>query len=558
MPKIAQYQPDQVTTQVVSQPRAQAAPAGAFDSPIVQGVLDIAKSAAAFKQRIDTTSAEEALVNFERDKNELFFNPDSGYFNSQGRDAYDNSDAANKALDDLKKQYGENLGVQSKAMFDKSANQHITRSQMEIARHASKGLKAWEIGTIDAQVENTVENASLYWDDPEKLKVQNVLGRQAIFDSAKLSGASFEATAEKVQTYDSAFARATVTAAAANSSDAGKMSLEKYGDRLEGPDKIKMEGLIEKKAKTEKTQGDARMATLTATRLTDQYESRSDVMTEVNKIKDPELRKETMTQSMSLFSRKEQAKKELSNDFYQDSIKLVNEGLSPTEMKAQDPVAWLGMSDTQRNNILSGKHMITDQVLLSKLRSLPVKEKSKLNAVDYAADLKPSDLQKLTGEINAAKKGNPGSRVKSLSSKAMQAAEGAFGKKSKWSNRGGKQNAKGQRANEFLGDLQDAIDDFEDVNQRKITPAEEDKLIGEFTRQIVVERSAFGFDFLAADIELDLSNTPPEDVRVLNRIISNTDNIDVKDLTEAYQFLIDNNQSITPKNLSNVYKQGRQ
>ena len=112
-----------------------------------------------------------------------------------------------------------------------------------------------------------------------------------------------------------------------------------------------------------------------------------------------------MNESMSLFSRKRQAEKESANSNYQDAIKLVNEGLSSAQIKAKDPEAWLGMTDSQRNNILSGKHMITDQVLLSNLRALPVKEKAKLNAVDFSDKLKPADLQKLTGEINAAKKG---------------------------------------------------------------------------------------------------------------------------------------------------------
>ena len=62
MPKIAQYEGNQVRSQVVSQPKAQGAPAAAFASPIAEGVLDIAQAGIDLKQRVDTTSAEEALV----------------------------------------------------------------------------------------------------------------------------------------------------------------------------------------------------------------------------------------------------------------------------------------------------------------------------------------------------------------------------------------------------------------------------------------------------------------------------------------------------------------
>ena len=105
--------------------------------------------------------------------------------------------------------------------------------------------------------------------------------------------------------------------------------------------------------------------------------------------------------------------------------------------------------------------------------------------------------------------------------------------------------------------MQDAIDEFETDKGGKITPAEENQIISEFTRGIVVERSAFGFDFLASDTEIDLSTVPANDVRVLNQIIDKTNDIDVKDLTEAYQFLVDKSKPVTPENLRAVYEQGR-
>ena len=284
MPKIAQYEPNQVSTRIANQPLAQDAPDDAFAGPVIEGALNLAQAGLNIKKRIDTTSAEESLVSFERDKNDLFFNPENGYFNTQGRNAFDGSNGASKALDELKTKYGKNLGQQSKLMFDKAADTHITRGRLDITRHSAKGLKAWEIGTIESQVENTIENASLYWSDPERLKVQNVLGRQAIFDSAKLMGLGFEETAEKVQTYESMFARASIEAATRSSAVEGKAALEQYGSRLEGPDKIKVDSLIEQKVKIDKTKSDAIVAVATASKLVEQNEDRTDIVKEVNKI----------------------------------------------------------------------------------------------------------------------------------------------------------------------------------------------------------------------------------------------------------------------------------
>ena len=557
MPKVAQYEANQIQSQVVSQPLAKDAPAAAFGAPIAKGVFDVAKAGIELKQRVDTTSAEEALVNFERDKNDLFFNPESGYFNTSGRNAYDNSVAATQAMDDLKLKYGEALNQQSKQMFDKSADAHVLRGQVDITRHSAKGLKTWEVATLESQVENSLENASLYWNDPDRLKVQIINGRQAVIDSAEMMGIGAEATAEKLQTFDSSFAKTSIEAAIQTSSVDGKDAMSTYGDKLEGPDKVKLEGMIEKKAQVEKTKADAQQAVMTANRLVDTHDNRSDIMEEVNKIEDPELQKKTRVEVTAQFNQKRTAEKEHQNANYQDAISLVNKGATPAQVESQNPEAWVGMTDLQRNNILSGKHVITDQVLFNRLRSLPTTEKAKLNAADYSAQLRPSDLQKLTTEINSAKKGKPGSRVKSLSSKSMAAAEGAFGKKTKWRKKSGGVTEKGKRANQFLTDLQDAIDEFEvSKGGALITPSEEDKIIGEFTRQIAVERSAFGVDIFAADVEIDLSNAPAKDVRMLNQIIDNTPNIDMVDLTDAYQFLIDSGQPITSQTLRNVYSQG--
>jgi hypothetical protein len=558
MPRVAQYEPNQVATQVASQPTAQNAPTGAFGGQVISAVGDLALAASRVKQRIDTTSAEEALVKFERDKNSLFFNPENGFFNTQGRNAFDASPVAGEQLEELKKTHGESLGPDARIMFDNSADIHITRGQVDIAKHASKGLKAWEIATIETQVENALESGALYWNNSDQVKVQRQIGRQAILDSAEMQGLGPETTAENLQTFDSVYATGIIEAAMQNSAEDGKAALDDNVKLLEGPDKVKMNTLLDRKLKIEKTESDAVQAVNEASRLVRDFESRSEIIDEVNKIEDPELRKKTMSESMSQLSRKQQAEKEQEQVNYEDTIGKVNDGLTAIEIQAENSEAWLGMSDRQRNNVLSGKHMITDQILLSNLRSLPTVEKAKLNATDFSADLKPADLQKLTGEIEQAKKGNPGSRVKALSSKANAAAEGAFGKKKFWQKRSGGMTEKGKKANEFLNDLQDALDQFATDNSRKATPAEEDQIISEFTREILIKRSTFGFDFLAADDQIDLSNAPANDVRLLNQVINNTPNIELNDLVSSYQFLIDNNQPVTPGNLAEVYKQGRQ
>ena len=438
MPTIVQYGPSQVSTQVVAQPLAKAAQKGAFGQAIGKGILDVVKAGAALKQRVDVTSAEESLVQFERSKNDLFFNPESGYFNTQGKNAYDNSTAATQSLEALKKQYGESLNSNAKRLFDRSADRHITRSNLDITRHASKGLKAWEITTLESQTENSIENASLYFNDPDRLKVQNVLGRQAVIDSSEMMGLGPEATAEKLQTFESSFAKSSINAATQSSAVEGKVALQDYGDRLEGPDKVKMESLIEKKEKVEKTQNDARVAVATATRLVDQYDDRSDAMEEVNKIEDEDLRKKTMTETMSQFSRKKQAESEARASSFEDAESHILKGGSAESFQATNPEEWETLSTKQQRSIESGVVATTDWNTYSDLMLLPKAELAKVDPTEHFDKLAKTERSRLISAVKSAGgTGSPKDKVdhqvgRTRSAQTTAAVEQFFGKQSQW------------------------------------------------------------------------------------------------------------------------------
>ena len=548
MPKIAQYEPDQVQTKVVAGPTVRSAPAAAFGGDVAAGFADVAKASFDIKNRIDTTSAEEALVKFERDKNDTFFNPDNGYFNTQGKNAYDNSIETTKTLEELKKSYGESLNPEAKRMFDNVADKHITKSNVDIARHASTGLKAWEISTIEAQAENSLENASLYWDDPERLGVQRVLGRQAVIDSSDMMGDSAEAKAEKLQTFESAFASSTITAATASSSVLGKEALDKYGSKLEGPDKVKIETAIEKKAKVEKTQADATAATLTANRLVDQYDSKNQIIDEVKKIKDPELQKKTMTESMAQYNRKVQADKELQLKSYELGIEHFNKGGTAGEFQAQNPAAWEGMSSKQRNNLLAGRHTTTDQIQFNTVMTLPRNQLKDVNPTDYADVFAPADVSKLRSAVDKAKKGQSVTSVQSASQKTNLIAEQFFGKKSTW--KGNK--VKSAKVQGLMTAVQGSIEDAEDLKGGKLTPTEVDTLLADFSRRFVIERSALGFDFLAADIDIDLSNTSPGQVSELSRFVNQHGEASFQEVTDILE---SKDKPVTIDTILSTYRQ---
>jgi hypothetical protein len=524
MPKVAQYQPDQVSTQVVRQPRADASAGVAASQANIQatqGIADVVGAGVQLKQRIDTTSAEEALILFERDKNAMFFNPESGYFNTQGRNAFDGADAAVKALDDLKKKYSETLGSNAKVMFDQAADAHITRGQADIGRHASRGLQAWEVATTKSQIENTIENASLYWNQPDRLRVQNALGRQAVIDAAEREGVGAEATAERLQTFESSFARATITSATVHGADAGQEALESYGDLLEGSEKLKLEAGIADKRKAEKTQSDAQQAILMGNHLVETYENRESIREQVNTIDDLELRKKTMTEAMRQFNLKKKAENEAQSEAFERAESHIVEGGSAETFKAEDPEGWDRLSAKQKRSIESGKTVITDWNVYSELMTMPREQLAKVNPVEHFDKLAPAERSKLIAAVKSANgTGTSRDRIdhqvgRTRNSQTTAAVEQILGKKSKWNDK------KRDQANAFYSLLDEEVAFRESQKEGSLSSEEFTQVLSDLTRKVTIERNMFGVDFLAPDVKQDVTDITPDDLRVLSKFLRN-------------------------------------
>lgn len=533
--KVEQYQADQVSTRVVDQPRASAnVPSAAFGSPITQGVADIGNAFAQMRQRVDTTLAEEANVQFEREKNKILFDPENGYFNTQGRSAFDVAEPTNKALEDLRKKYSDGLSGNARSMFDRVATAQLTRTQQEIGRHASQGLKAWEVATVQAQVENSIENASLYWNDPKAMNVQNTLGRQAVIDAAEMQGITGEALNERLQTYDSSFARTAVEAATMHSSTKGTELLESFGKRIEGPDKLKLEAMIAGKANAEKTQADAQYAVVKATELVGKYDRREDLIAEVDKISDPELRDKTMSETMHQFSMRKQAESEARGAAYEGAEKYILQGGSVEEFQAENPDDWLRLSPSQQKNLKAGKANSTNWETYSDLMTLPKAELAKIDPVEYYDKLAPEQRNSLISAVRSAKNSagateKQDSQVgRSRIAQTTASVEQLFGPKAK------RNDEEKQRVEQFYALLDDEVAYREAEKGGKLTSDEFTNVLAGFTRKAVVERNWL------SNKEMSITDIPVEDVQPLT------------------DFLRQNKIPITAENLIKAYRQASQ
>jgi len=509
MPKVAQYSIGQVSPGTVRTPLRPTMPVSTDFAFLSKGLSFAGGVAIDVQNRINTTSAEEALNNFEKAKNDVLFNPDSGYFNTQGRNAYDNASSTMQTLQKLKNQFGDGLNSQARQMFNKAANQHLNRSGVDIMRHSSKGLRAWEIATIETQVENTMENASLYWNNPKDLKIQRILGEEAIRESAKLTGIGAEATNEKLQTYRSKFISAAVEAATVNSSTEGQKILDDNEDMLEGQDRINLQKAIDKKQEIEKSEFDARQAVLIADRLVGEYDTRREIKEQLDEIEDPEFRKKVMNEAMSRYSRKRQMEQEERGDAFEDVEQFIMQGGSAVEYQTQNPEQWAKLSPGQQSKLTKDQPIQTNWNTYSGLMTMPKEALAKINPVDYFDQLGQTERRSLISAVKTAKGGGSKNEKvdaqvgRTRTAQIKSAVDQIFGFSKD------RKEKDLPRVDAFYSLVDSEVRYREDVKGSKLTSAEFTEVLAGFTRDVVKERP------IIWDRTIGFEDIPTEHVQAL-------------------------------------------
>lgn len=545
MPKIAQQTQPQVQTQVVRGARAGEAPLGAFAGAsmgqglqqVGQGLGELAQYNAKQNERVSQTRAEETLVQFEREKNDLFFNTESGYFNLQGRDAYDNADVTREKLNKLKEKYMGNLtDERAKQLFSKVADNHLTRALTDVDRHASKGFDAWETATANAVVENTIENASLYWNNEDDLNTQIALGVQQIIDTSTNQGLGSEAIAEKVQTFKSSFAVSAIDAALVDSSSSAEKLIKKYEKDLEGPDMVKVKKALATKKKAEKTATDSTAAFAYADAAIKKHiDDRQAIMDEINQIEDPEIRKIARTEAITQLEQNRKAEVEKSLQEYKDARSYITGQGTLSAYQTAFSQEWNNMTDAQRTSLekLATGKVVNDAIAWVDVQAMRDEEVMKLTpgqVKNLSAKLTPSHFNTFTNRWNslnnpndtAAKVAHQTGRTRAQQTKS--AIEQIMDKPSnKWTV------DDKQRVNQFYWLVDSEYQQAKADLGRELTSQEYTGLINRLSRKVVIERSGW------FDKEMILSDIPAEDLQTLISVLrENGATITSENLIKAY------------------------
>lgn len=473
-----------------------------------QSISQFAKSMAAMQERVNTTQAEEQLVKFEREKNDLFFNPETGYFNTNGRDAYDRAVPFNDQVEELQRTHADQIGnIQARNMFVTASDSQITKAKTDVARHASSQFDAWERGTLTSRVTNTLENASLYWNDQDQLAVQLELGRQSVMDIGNLNGVSAETLAEDLQSFNSKFAVNSIEGALNQSASAAQKALADSKELLEGPDITELQRKIDNQFKVEKNQQDSQSAVSAGGSLVsaygDQPDGRSLIIEQVNEIEDPDLRKKTMRESMYQFDQFTRGRNERRAASFEAAEEFIVTGGSVEQFIAQNPNAWDDLTAGQKNRIVSGTAVATNFAKLSELLLLPTDKLAKVDPALHFQDLSPSDRRRLISAVESAREGTGESQVgRTKAAQTTTTVEQFFGKRSTWNNKDRK------NADAFYATLT-AEEEFRvQAKGSELSSAEFTTLLGDMSREVSINRAKW----FPGTTQLNIADVPSEEL----------------------------------------------
>lgn len=492
--KIQTYQPNQVETQIARQPALRTPQVADTASIIGRGLNQLGGALQETKKQFDDAAAEEALINFEKDKNNLFFNPDDGYFNKQGRDAYDGAKSTTEALASLQSKYADAFdSTAARETFMRSSQVHLNRANTSIMQHSSRGLNDYESATIAARVENSIESASLYFNDDNELQLQNTIGRDSIREQAEREGVGEDVVAERLQTYESKFVASSIDAAISQG-DLGRANelMGRFGDRLEPKEASIVAKNLNKANFTVDTQSAAQQI------LGDGHRPLSSMIDEVNGMpsttpEEVEMKSEVMRLVNNQYKVQKSVRDEAKREIYENYGKQVQDGdISVGDIPG---FAWDNMTVKQRSAIkriekvkAEGANIVSDSALYVDLMSRDDADLAKLDPTEYYDKLDKGDYGRLEKAVIDARKGGSSSgesaSVRARSSSVSATLQQILGKKTSKFNDDDR-----ERSNAFHRVINQAVSQEEEALGRKLKPTEFDTLLNAQTRKVVIDNS---------------------------------------------------------------------
>lgn len=332
MPKVPQQTGPTQTLQVVRQPRARAVNLG--PSPFAEPLKEAALVVDDIYQRKVKADSSDALLKYERDVQSLLYAQGEGYTYLRGKDAVDRSQDVLKKLDDLKRKYADSLEIpEAQQAFLRAAEAHALRYRKQILTHADKESRFYQASVLDAEVNNAVTNASLFYGDPENILIEKQRGLEAVNEALQLQGLDSDpdiVLSRRQKFLDSFHASAIEAAIELNDLDGAERLLKSVGKEMTPKVRLNLKKRVQelRKSLEDKTRLERAQSAVDAL-FDPQNKSLLEMETEARKKYSGEMENLVINDLRSRYRTWDSEVKEERLNLYNDAFDSVRSGISP-------------------------------------------------------------------------------------------------------------------------------------------------------------------------------------------------------------------------------------
>lgn len=258
MPQVPHYDAPTVTAQTNPTPydpvRADASDFGGqagqamqqFGGAAQQTSDMLAQHAMQMQQLNNEAATKQAYIDFSQQMRTTLFDPKTGYYALQGKDAVDAYQPTIDKLQQLRQTVVDNLANdQQRRMFQDVA---LRRTEVELdgmARHAAGQQRAWQDQTSDGVVQDNLNDAAAYYNDPKRFGLAVITGQQEISNHAAQVGMPPEQEQAKRAAFTSAAWKARVERMAINDPVGAQNIYQQNMEQMTGTD----QSLVERQLK---------------------------------------------------------------------------------------------------------------------------------------------------------------------------------------------------------------------------------------------------------------------------------------------------------------------
>lgn len=361
------------------------------------------KRALAMQKENQDGELENAELLYSDEVRKLLQDPENDYFTMKGKDAFDAHDKTAETLKKAADNITSKWSQQMRQRFDEKVSGRRNTALDQMARHAASERNKHFIDLRKAQVEKAGDDAVANWTDHQALDAAIDRGLEAVAELGKLQGWSQEVTDQALFNVQSAMHSKVLDRMMVENPSMANTYFTQNKDEIDPEQQAKYQDQINTQAMLQQAQS-------ISDKLGRMGLDYGQQLQEVQKLKDPDLRKEVFTLVDANHKRAKAVRKDrhdrLSNEAWNIvETELSTKNLSP-EMRSVLDGDEIDKMDKYASDKLGGKPIETNWDTYYALSTMATEDKkafAKLNLMTKRSELSDADFKQFVKLQQSAK-----------------------------------------------------------------------------------------------------------------------------------------------------------